>query len=235
MPMTKAGSPLSDTIKPPLWVNAEITYKCPLHCVFCYNPLNYASTFEKELTTEQWLKALREARELGAVQLGISGGEPLMRDDCEEIVAEASKMGYYVNLLTSGIGLTEERIAAFKAGGLDQIQLSFQDSTKEMNDFLSSTRTFDLKRKVARLIKQYDYPMVLNVVLHRLNIDHIEQILQMAEEMEAEVDRQQRDGHRGEEFQHRGGQEGQAQHAHGALAKGMADRLDLGAASGAAE
>jgi len=184
--MTKAGSPLSDTIKPPLWVNAEITYKCPLHCVFCYNPLNYASTFEKELSTAQWLKALREARELGAVQLGISGGEPLMRDDCEEIVAEASKMGYYVNLLTSGIGLTEERIAAFKAGGLDQIQLSFQDSTKEMNDFLSSTRTFDLKRKVARLIKQYDYPMVLNVVLHRLNIDHIEQILQMAEEMEAD-------------------------------------------------
>ena len=109
-----------------------------------------------------------------------------MRDDAEEIVAEASKMGYYVNLLTSGIGLTEKRIAAFKAGGLDQIQLSFQDSTKEMNDFLSSTRTFDLKLKVARLIKQYDYPMVLNVVLHRLNIDHIEQILEMAEEMQAD-------------------------------------------------
>lgn len=184
--MTKDGSALSESRSGPLWVNAELTYRCPLHCVFCYNPLDYTSTFGKELSTDEWLKTLREARELGAVQLGLSGGEPLLRDDVEILIAEASKMGYYVNLITSGIGLTEERIAAFKEGGLDQIQLSFQDSTKELNDFLSSTRTFELKLKIARLIKQYGYPMVLNVVLHKLNIDHIEQILEMAEAMEAD-------------------------------------------------
>jgi len=184
--MTKAGSNSNSATAGPLWVNAEITYKCPLHCVFCYNPLNYATTFDSELSTEEWLRVFKEARDLGAVQLGISGGEPLVRDDAEELVSGASDMGYYVNLLTSGIGLTEKRIAAFKEGGLNQIQLSFQDSTKEMNDFLSSTRTFDLKSKVAKLIKEYDYPMVLNVVLHRLNIDHIEQILEMAEAMEAD-------------------------------------------------
>jgi pyrroloquinoline quinone biosynthesis protein E len=94
------------------------------------------------------------------VQLGISGGEPLMRDDVEIMVSEATQMGYYVNLLTSGIGLTEKRITAFKEGGLGQIQLSFQDSTKELNDFLSSTKTFELKSKVAKLIKEHDYPMV---------------------------------------------------------------------------
>ena len=121
-----------------------------------------------ELTTDEWLRVLRQARELGTVQLGISGGEPLMRDDVEVMVAEAHRLGYYANLLTSGVGLTEKRIAAFKEGGLDQIQLSFQDSTRELNDFLSSTRTFELKSKVAKLIKQYEYPMVLNVVLHRL-------------------------------------------------------------------
>jgi pyrroloquinoline quinone biosynthesis protein E len=153
--------------------------------VFCYNPVDYKS-FGPELTTDEWLKAFREARELGAVQLGLSGGEPLTRDDCEIMVSEASNMGYYVNLITSGIGLTEKRIAAFKEGGLGQIQLSFQDSTRELNDFLSSTRTFELKSKVARLIKEYEYPMVLNVVLHRLNIDHVQQILEMAEAMGAE-------------------------------------------------
>jgi pyrroloquinoline quinone biosynthesis protein E len=82
--------------------------------------------------------------------------------------------------------LTEKRISAFKQGGLDHIQLSFQDSTREINDFISSTKTFELKSKVAKLIKQHDYPMVLNVVLHRMNIDHIEQILEMAEAMGAE-------------------------------------------------
>jgi PqqA peptide cyclase len=184
--MEKVGSVSKPSLRDgPLWVNAEITYKCPLHCVFCYNPVDYAK-IGKELTTAEWVKALREARELGAVQLGISGGEPLQRDDCEEIIAEAGQLGYYVNLLTSGIGLTEKRITAFKAGGLNQIQLSFQDSTREMNDFLSSTKTFDLKSKVAKLIKQHDYPMVLNVVLHRMNIDHIQEILDMAESIGAD-------------------------------------------------
>ena len=170
----------------PMWLLAELTYKCPLHCVFCYNPIDYTNTFNDELSTEEWICVLKEGREIGAVQLGLSGGEPLMRDDLETIIGEAHQTGYYTNLITSGVGLTEPRIKAMKAAGLDHIQLSFQDSTREMNDFLSSTRTFDLKNKVAQLIKQYDYPMVFNCVIHRLNIDHIDKILDMAENMEAE-------------------------------------------------
>ena len=182
--MEKAGSAPS---KPgnPLWLLAEVTYKCPLHCVFCYNPVDY-TTYGEELSTDDWLRVLRQGRELGVTQLGFSGGEPLVRDDLEILVAEARKLGYYSNLITSGVGLNEKRIAAFKRGGLDHIQLSFQDSTRELNDFLSSTRTFELKRRVAKLIKQHDYPMVLNCVLHRHNIDHVQQILEMAEAMEAE-------------------------------------------------
>jgi len=116
----------------------------------------------------------------------LSGGEPLVRDDLEPIVAEAHALGFYTNLITSGVGLNESRISALKAAGLDHIQLSFQDSTREMNDFLSHARTFELKSKVAAVIRRYDYPMVLNVVLHRLNIDHVEQILDMAEQMGAQ-------------------------------------------------
>jgi len=174
------GSP-----NPPLWLLAEVTYRCPLHCVYCSNPVDYAK-YGAELATDDWLRVLREGRELGATQLGFSGGEPLVRDDLEVLVAEARRLGYYSNLITSGIGLNERRIAALKDGGLDHIQLSFQDSTREINDFLSSTRTFELKRRIAKLIKQYDFPMVLNVVLHRLNIDHVGALLDMAVELEAE-------------------------------------------------
>jgi pyrroloquinoline quinone biosynthesis protein E len=163
----------------------ELTYRCPLHCVFCYNPTDFATT-GPELATEDWIRVLREARALGAVQLGLSGGEPLARDDLEVIVAEAHSLGFYSNLITSGIGMTEARIAALKEAGLDHIQLSFQDSSREMNDFLSSTRTFELKSKVAALIRKYEYPMVLNCVLHRLNIDHVEEILELAERMGAQ-------------------------------------------------
>jgi PqqA peptide cyclase len=169
----------------PLWLLLELTYRCPLHCVFCYNPTEFAAT-GAELPTGEWLRVLQEARALGAVQLGLSGGEPLMREDLETIVAEAHRLGFYINLITSGVGLSEQRIAALKRAGLDHIQLSFQDSTRELNDFLGSTRTFELKARVAALIRKYDYPMVLNVVLHRLNIDHVEEILAMAERMGAQ-------------------------------------------------
>ncbi|MCU0870117.1 MAG: pyrroloquinoline quinone biosynthesis protein PqqE [Burkholderiales bacterium] len=185
--MATAGSVPSEpsAIGQPLWLLAELTYRCPLHCVFCYNPVDYAQ-YGEELTTDEWLRVLREGREIGATQLGFSGGEPLLRDDLEILVAEARRLGYYSNLITSGVGLNEKRIAAFKEGGLDHIQLSFQDSTREMNDWLSSTKTFELKQRVAALIQKHDYPMVLNCVLHRHNIDHVQEILELAERIGAE-------------------------------------------------
>jgi pyrroloquinoline quinone biosynthesis protein E len=170
---------------PPMWLLAEVTYRCPLHCVFCYNPVDFAR-HENELSTDDWLRVLREGRELGAVQCGFSGGEPLLRDDLEILVGEARRLGYYTNLITSGVGLTEARLDAFKAAGLDHIQLSFQDSTREINDFLSHTRTFDLKQKVARMIRERGWPMVMNVVIHRLNIGQIGRIIEMADELGAE-------------------------------------------------
>jgi PqqA peptide cyclase len=169
----------------PLWLLAELSYRCPLHCVYCSNPVEY-TRYQGELSTDSWIRVLREARQLGCVQLGFSGGEPLVRDDLEVLVREAHKLGYYTNLITSGVGLDETRIAELRRAGLDHIQLSFQDSTRELNDFLSHTRTFELKARIANLVKEHGYPMVLNVVLHRQNLDHIEEILSMAERMGAE-------------------------------------------------
>src|SRR5580698_3246806 len=92
---------------PPLWLLMELTYRCPLHCVFCYNPTDFVRA-GPELATEDWIRVLREARALGSVQLGLSGGEPLVRDDLEIIVGEAHSLGFYSNLITSGVGLNEK-------------------------------------------------------------------------------------------------------------------------------
>ncbi len=173
------------SITPPFWLLAELTYACPLHCAFCSNPVDFAQ-LSNELSTQQWVGVFEQARALGSVQLGFSGGEPLMRKDLDELVGEGHRLGYYTNLITSGIGLNEQRIKTLKDQGLDHIQLSFQDSTREINDFLSSTKTFDLKRRVADLIKANEFPMVLNCVIHRLNIDHIGTIIDMAVEIGAE-------------------------------------------------
>lgn len=170
---------------PPLWLLAELTYRCPLHCVFCSNPIDYAR-HRDELDTASWLDVLTQARAMGAVQLGLSGGEPLLRDDLEAIVAHAHGLGFYVNLITSGIGLTEARAQALKDAGLDHVQLSIQDSGRELNDFLTSTRTFELKSRVAATIKRLGFPMVLNCVMHRYNLPHVGRIVAMAEAMGAD-------------------------------------------------
>jgi pyrroloquinoline quinone biosynthesis protein E len=169
----------------PLWLLAELTYRCPLQCPYCSNPLEIAN-YKNELDTDDWLKVLREARKLGAMQLGLSGGEPLVRKDLELIVKEGADLGYYSNLITSGVGMDEERVVALKEAGLDHIQISFQASDQELNDFLGGTSSFQHKLDMARAVKANNYPMVLNIVLHRQNIDHIEDILKMTVELNAD-------------------------------------------------
>ncbi|MEZ5738464.1 MAG: pyrroloquinoline quinone biosynthesis protein PqqE [Burkholderiaceae bacterium] len=181
---TPAASP-TERPGPPLWLLAELTYRCPLHCVFCYNPVDFAR-HDSELDTDGWLRVLQQARALGSVQCGFSGGEPMVRDDLETLVGEAHRLGFYTNLLTSGVGLNAARARDLKDAGLAHVQLSFQDSTRELNDFLSNTKTFRLKQNVAALIKDHDWPMVLNCVIHRLNIDYIDKIIDLALELGAE-------------------------------------------------
>jgi pyrroloquinoline quinone biosynthesis protein E len=176
----------STTPRPkPLWLLAELTYRCPLQCPYCSTPLDIAR-YRNELSTDEWIRVFREARAMGAVQLGLSGGEALVRKDLEELIAAAHGLGYYTNLLTSGLGMDEPRIRAFKEAGLDHIQISFQASGAELNDFIAGTASFQHKLEMARLVKQYGYPMVLCFVLHRHNTDQVEQILDMAHALKAD-------------------------------------------------
>ncbi len=169
----------------PLWLLAELTYACPLQCPYCSNPTELAMV-GRELDTQEWLRVLREARAMGATQLGLSGGEPLVRRDLEDIVAEARRLGFYSNLITSGIGMDDDRLGRLKAAGLDHIQISFQASSQELNNFLGGTASFEKKKEMARAIKAHGYPMVFNIVLHRKNIDDIADILDMAESLDAD-------------------------------------------------
>ncbi len=181
--MKTAGS--NPKITNPRWLLAELTYACPLQCPYCSNPVDYAR-HKEELSTEDWKRVLTQARQMGAVQLGFSGGEPLTRQDLAELVAHARQLGYYSNLITSGYGLTEDKIRHLKQAGLDHIQVSIQAPEKDLSDFLAGTESFEHKKQVARWVKANDYPMVLCVVIHRHNIEQMEQILEMAIELGAD-------------------------------------------------
>ena len=169
----------------PRWLLAELTYACPLQCPYCSNPIDYAQ-HSNELSTDDWLRVFTEARAMGAVQLGLSGGEPLIRKDLPELIRHARGLGYYINLITSGYGLSEEKIVALKEAGLDHIQISIQAPEASLNNYLAGNESFEEKKRVARLIKKPGYPMVLCVVIHRENIHLMQEILEMAEELGAD-------------------------------------------------
>ncbi|MEY8264545.1 MAG: pyrroloquinoline quinone biosynthesis protein PqqE, partial [Bermanella sp.] len=180
---------LSETqqkVGPPLWLLAELTYDCPLHCPYCSNPTVLGDK-KDELSTEQWLKVLTEARAMGAVQLGFSGGEPLLRKDLEIMVKHGRELGFYTNLITSGIGLTEKRIAKLKKAGLDHIQISFQGADPEVNDAIAGRgNAYQQKFKMAQAVKAQGYPMVLNFVISKQNINQMADILRLSCELEAD-------------------------------------------------
>ncbi len=174
-----------DQVRQPLWLLAELTYACPLQCPYCSNPMDFANV-KKELTTEEWLEVFRQARAMGATQLGLSGGEPLTRPDLVELITEARKMGFYTNLITSGVGMDAAKVAELKEAGLDHIQVSFQASSEDLNNLIAGTDAFQHKIEMAKAVKANGYPMVLCFVTHRQNIDHMEEILDLAISLDAD-------------------------------------------------
>jgi PqqA peptide cyclase len=166
----------------PFGLLAELTYACPLHCPYCSNPLNL-DDYAGELTTPEWQRVLAEARELGVLQLHLSGGEPLQRRDLAEITRSASELGLYTNLITSALGLSSRRAEQLRTAGLDHVQISIQADEPARSDRIAGTPSFERKIAAARLVKELGWPLTLNVVLHRHNIDRVARILDLAEDL----------------------------------------------------
>jgi pyrroloquinoline quinone biosynthesis protein E len=169
----------------PTTLLAELTYRCPLHCPYCSNPLEMVRA-EGEISTDDWKRVLSQARALGVLQLGLSGGEPLARKDLEELVAHARAEGMYTTLVTSALGLTRQRAERLKAAGLDHVQISFQDVDPETAEKIAGVRSVRQKREAAALVKELDFPFTVNVVLHRGNLDRLDRIIEMAAELGAD-------------------------------------------------
>jgi pyrroloquinoline quinone biosynthesis protein E len=168
----------------PLALIAEITHRCPLHCVYCSNPVEMNSRAE-ELPTAAWISAFEQAAKLGAMQLDLTGGEPLERPDLAELIAAARAAKLYTNLITSGIGLTAERFDALAMAGLDHIQLSFQDSREQPANEFAGAAAHERKLAIAGEITKHRMAFTMNIVVHRRNLDRLEEMIALAEQLGA--------------------------------------------------
>jgi len=170
-----------------------------LHCPYCSNPVKEKSrphsgtgaaasraTHERELNTDEWQGLISEAATLGILQIGLSGGEPLQRQDLAQIICSARAAGLYTNLITSGIGLDVHRAISLRDAGLDSAQISFQADEAVLADTIAGTHAHERKIAAARAVRHAGIALSANVVLHRRNIDRLREIISFVESTGAE-------------------------------------------------
>lgn len=173
-------------IKPPLWLLLELTYKCPLACPYCYNDLKFANT-KDSMSTADWFRVMEEAREMGAVQIGFSGGEPLLNKDIIKIVQKASDLKFYTNLITSGVGMKKNIMHELKEAGLKTVQLSIQShDEKTLNYIAHHENAYKEKIKALKEIKDAKLQLIINVCITKQNIHQLRDIIDFSEKAGAD-------------------------------------------------
>jgi len=168
----------------PVGLLAELTHRCPLQCPYCSNPLKLTAR-ESELPASVWKRVIREAAKMGVLQVGFSGGEPLLCSSIAELINVARENGLYSNLITSGLGLDSRKAKELKAAGLDTVQISFQADEAELADAIAGTRAHLKKLQAVEAACEVDLPWSANFVLHRSNIDRIANFIKLAERLRA--------------------------------------------------
>ena len=169
----------------PATLIAELSYQCPLHCPYCSNPLDMVRARD-ELTADEWKRVFSESRALGVLQLGLSGGEPLVRGDVEELAAHARSLGLYTTLVTSGVGLTRGRAEKLRQAGLEHVQISIQDTDERVADRIAGMSAVRQKMAAAAIVRELGFAFSINVVLHRANLDRVGEIIELAASLGAD-------------------------------------------------
>ncbi|MET0576811.1 MAG: pyrroloquinoline quinone biosynthesis protein PqqE [Mesorhizobium sp.] len=177
---------MSEALLPPIGMLAELTHRCPLQCPYCSNPTELMKA-NRELDTETWLYLFGQAADLGVLQVHLSGGEPTLRRDLEQLIAGLSSRGVYTNLITAGVGIAEGRIEAFSEAGLDHVQLSFQGAHAETTERIGNNRGGHQKKlETARRVRAARLPLTINAPIHRHNIGEVPDFIELALSLGAE-------------------------------------------------
>ncbi len=175
---------MSERAPRPFNLIAELTYRCPLRCAYCSNPVNYTKVREA-LDAEAWSRVFSEAAVLGALHVGLTGGEPTLHPELEAIVRGAARAELYTHLVTAGTTLDREGLEKLRNAGLRSVQLSIQDSRAGSSDAVAGVASFHRKVDFAADVRTLDLPLTLNVPLHRDNLEHVGEIVELAVQLGA--------------------------------------------------
>ncbi len=188
MSAAKSGDPSESgkpDVGPPLGLLAELTHRCPLRCPYCSNPLELEKR-DTELSTDEWKRVLSEAAGLGVLQVHLSGGEPTRRPDLESLVEHCRAVGFYSNLVTAGVALAAGLLERLAEAGLDHVQLSVQAPEPALNDLVTGRPgSLGEKLSTAQAVRDLDLPLTINFVVHRLTIERLPRMIELAVDLGA--------------------------------------------------
>jgi pyrroloquinoline quinone biosynthesis protein E len=168
----------------PYTLVAELTYRCPLRCAYCSNPV-HLDAMGAEMDTTAWARVFKEAEALGVMQVTLTGGEPLLRPDLAELVRAARDSDLFATLITSGIPADRDALARLRDAGLEGVQLSFQDVDGGAASRIAGVDKLARKQEVAGFVRDLGLPLTLNIVLHRENLPRLPDMIAMAERLQA--------------------------------------------------
>ncbi len=159
----------------PILSELAITYRCNLNCEFCY----VGDRSCREVTTNDAKKILYKIyHEAQVPSVSFTGGEPLLREDLGQLVAYASSIGMWTNLITNGTLLNKDIVEDLRRAGLSSTQVSLEGSGSRIHDKITGVPgSFDATMKGINLLLEAEIPVHTNTTLSRNNVDDIEDLV----------------------------------------------------------
>lgn len=170
-----------------------VTYRCNFHCTMCDMPLKahiHQQQGKQEFSTERFKEIIREFSELGVPGIGFTGGEPLLREDIFELMAETRRLGMIAHLNTNGWLLEDKQARNIIDVGVDSVNISLDGATADTHDRIRNQKgSFDRAiNAVERLVnlkqKRSSHVRIKTVaVIDETNIDEVPQIFELARKL----------------------------------------------------
>lgn len=158
-------------------VYLEVTNRCNLHCLHCYKDAGLP--LPDELSTEEWFSVIDHVKDMGVLELAVTGGEPLVRDDIFSILQHAADHAMQLKLFTNGTLIDEESVHILKEIGVEEVLVSIEGATRETHERLRGKNTFDKVMKSISLLVENGMKVRSNTTLTIYNIPELESLVQM--------------------------------------------------------
>ena len=169
--------PKPELLAAPFRVDLAITYRCNNDCIHCYS---LSPREKEELSTEQWKQVLRKLDEVGVPQVTFTGGEPTLREDLPELIAEAQRLGMVSGIVTNGRLLKDKGLVdSLVKAGLDYAQVTLESADPEIHDSITRVKgSWDETIQGIKNLLQYDIFVDVNATLLIQNYKGVEDLIE---------------------------------------------------------